>query len=351
MAYFVGVDVGGTTTTVTIGGNKQDVLYVSDQFATRSADGPQATITAIVDQVQQGMQELGATVDQIAALGLATPGPATLDGVLLKTPNLDPKIWDRYPIRAELEKELKKLVPTIAVHYVGDGQAAALGEYVIRKGELSWESKLGNRSVEDVSSLFMVIVGTGLGGGEVRNGQVVRGLEGRAGHAGHVLLPEYAFRHEHDRKLLVGNATATIESAVSLTGLTHQLEYRLSLPEWKDHVLNQQSGSFKDKAKQLRDLADSGDALALELFDDQAKALGIGLLSINYLGDYDLVVIGGGVCDLSETVRTRYRQKAEEAYRQYCLDGFKNLTQFQFSACGDEAPVIGALAHAYAAAK
>jgi predicted NBD/HSP70 family sugar kinase len=147
---------------------------------------------------------------------------------------------------------------------------------------------------------------------------------------------------------MVGNSVATIESAVSLTGLTHQLEYRLSLPDWKDHSLNQLPGSFKDKAKQLRDLADGGDALALELFDDQAKALGIGLLNINYLGDYDLIVIGGGVCDLCESVRDRYRKTAEDAYRKYCLDGFKNLTQFEFSACGDDAPVMGALAHAYA---
>ena len=351
MTFYVGVDVGGTTTTITIGGNDHNVLFVSDQFATRAKDGPQATIAAIVGQVQQAIQGLGGTVDQIAALGLATPGPATLDGILLKTPNLDPTVWDRFPIRLELEKELKKHAPNINVHYVGDGQAAALGEYVIRKGELNWESKLGKRAPEDVASLFMVIVGTGLGGGEVRNGQVVRGLEGRAGHGGHVLLPEYAFRHEHDRQLVVGNAKATIESAVSLTGLTHQLEYRLSLPEWKDHSLQQHSGSFKDKAKQLRNLADDGDGLALELFDDQASALGIGLLSINYLGDYDLLVIGGGVCDLSESVRERYRKTAEDAYRKYCLDGFKNLGQFEFSACGDEAPVMGALAHAYAMAK
>ena len=117
MTFYVGVDVGGTTTTVTIGGDDQKVLYVSDQFATRSSDGPQATIAAIVEQVQKGMQGLDATLDQVTALGLATPGPATLDGILLKTPNLDPTVWDRYPIRLELEKELKKHVPKICLLY------------------------------------------------------------------------------------------------------------------------------------------------------------------------------------------------------------------------------------------
>jgi len=193
----------------------------------------------------------------------------------------------------------------------------------------------------------MVIVGTGLGGGEVLHRQVVRGKEGRAGHAGHIFLPPYAFRYEHDRQLLVGNAKCTVESAVSLTALTHQLEYRLTLDQWREHPLNSAAGTTRDKAKQLRALAAQGDPLALELFGDQARALGIGLLSVNYLGDYDLLVIGGGVCDLATETREQYRATAEQAYCEFALDGFRNLDRFEFSVCGDEAPVIGALAHAY----
>jgi predicted NBD/HSP70 family sugar kinase len=74
------------------------------------------------------------------------------------------------------------------------------------------------------------------------------------------------------------------------------------------------------------------------------------LLSANYLGDYDLLVIGGGVCDLAPEVREQYRTTAEQAYREFALDGFRNLDRFEFSVCGDEAPVIGALAHAYLSA-
>ena len=166
----------------------------------------------------------------------------------------------------------------------------------------------------------MVIVGTGLGGGAVIDGRPTRGREGRAGHVGHILLPEYAFRHPHDRTLKVGNALATAESAISLTGLTHQLEHRLTLDDWKDHPLNDADGTAKDKAKRLREFAAEGDALACELFDDQARALGIALLNANYLGDYDRVVIGGGVCDLSPSVRDRYREIAEASYREYALE-------------------------------
>jgi predicted NBD/HSP70 family sugar kinase len=192
----------------------------------------------------------------------------------------------------------------------------------------------------------MVIVGTGLGGGAVLAGQAIQGSQGRAGHVGHILLPEYAFRYEHDRKLLKGNAYATAESAVSLSGLAHQLEYRLGLLEWAGHALNKIEGTARDKAKLLRELVNAGDPLAQQLFDDQARALGITLLNVNYLGDYDRLVIGGGVCALPPAVKDRYRKLAEAEYGKHALDGFRNLDRLECSVCGDDAPVMGAVAWA-----
>ncbi len=344
VAHFIGVDVGGTTSTICVGNERREVCYVSDQFETRSDEGPHATVAAIVHEALKGAKQAGCAIHDVEAVGLATPGPATLDGVLLKTPNLDPQRWDRFPIRAELERAFQQHQPQLRVHYIGDGQAAALGEFALRSGSVSWSRVAASHAPESISSLFMVIVGTGLGGGAVREGVPVRGMGGRAGHVGHILLPVYAFREEHDRRLLVGNSYCTAESTISLTGLSHQLEHRLSLQQWRDHELNALPGSTRDKAKRLRGLAAAGDPLARQLFDDQARALGIALLSVNYLGDYDRLVIGGGVCDLAADVRDAYRQRAEESYLRHALDGFRDKGVIEFSICGDDAPVIGALA-------
>lgn len=345
MPHFIGVDIGGTTCTLAIGDATRRVLALSDQFPTSPDGGPAGVIAAIVDQSEKQLAALGASLADVPAVGLATPGPATHDGVLLKTPNLNPEHWDRFPIRAELEKAFRQRAAQIGVRYIGDGQAAALGEYAIRSGSLKWDdAPAGSSPKENLDSLFMVIVGTGFGGGAVIDGKPIRGREGRAGHVGHILLPDYAFRHTHDRQLQVGNALATAESAISLTALTHQLAHRLTLPEWRDHPLTSVEGTVKDKAKRLRELAAAGDALALELFDDQARALGVAFLTVNYLGDYDRLVIGGGVCDLAPEVRERYRQTAEASYHRHALDGFRNLDRLEFSVCGDAAPVVGALA-------
>ena len=345
MSYFIGVDIGGTTSTLAIGNAERQVVGVSEQFPTSPHEGPAPVIEAIVRQSIAELEKLGVTLTDVPAVGLATPGPATHDGVLLKTPNLKAEHWDRFPIRGELEKAFQQKAPQIEVHYIGDGQAAALGEYVIRSQTVLWDHAPADKLPDEkLESLFMVIVGTGLGGGAVVDGKPIRGREGRAGHVGHILLPEYAFRYEHDRRLQVGNAHSTAESAISLTALTHQLGYRLELEEWNDHPLNSAEGTVKDKAKRLRELAAEGDPLANQLFEDQARALGVALLSVNYLGDYDRLVIGGGVCDLAPKVRDNYRRAAEESYHQHALDGFRNLDRLEFSVCGDEAPVVGALA-------
>lgn len=347
MSYFLGVDVGGTTSTLAVGNERREIVYVSEQFRTTPEKGPQSSIAAIVKAALEAAEQLQISLAEISTVGLATPGPATMDGVLLATPNLDREFWDNYPIRAGLQAGLAEHQPGIAVRYLGDGQAAALGEYAIRSRSLSWDrvpaESLPNEKLE---SLFIAIVGTGLGGGAVLAGRAIQGSQGRAGHVGHILLPEYAFRYEHDRKLLKGNAYATAESAVSLSGLAHQLEYRLTLPEWKSHPLNQTNDSLREKSKRLRELVAEGDALAQQLFDDQARALGITLLCTNYLGDYDRLVIGGGVCAFTGPVRERYREIAEAEYRKHSLDGFRNLDRLEYSVCGDEAPVVGALAWA-----
>lgn len=353
MRYFIGVDVGGTTSTIAIGDEQRNLRFVSDQFPTRSSAGPVATIEDISQQIVSGLARFGATASDVAKVGLATPGPATLDGVLLKTPNLQADLWNQFPIRQGLQDRLRKISPTIEVNYIGDGQAAALGEFAIRTSAIDWTacetfaSDLRVPKRTDIQSLFFVAVGTGLGGGEVRDGKVVRGSQGRAGHAGHLLLPHDAFRHEHDRKNKVGNAYCSAESAISLTALTYQLEYRLSLEAYRDHPLNSHTGTMKDRAKTLRQLSAAGDSLAVELLDDQAKALGIVMLMVNYIGDYDLLVIGGGVCDMSDTMRERYQKIAEQSYYDHALDGFRNLSGLAFSICGDEASVLGALRYSY----
>lgn len=353
MPFYVGIDVGGTTSTIAIGSHDRRLVYLSPQFPTRSQDGPDATLGDLVSAVVDGLKVFNSTLDDVITVSLATPGPATIDGTLMPSPNLRADLWANFPMRAALEKRFQSLAHAIKVIYIGDGQAAALGEFAVRSGKITASDcdsfAMPPKSEQDATlrSLFFMAVGTGLGGGEVRERVVVRGSHGRAGHAGHLLLPNHAFRYEHDRQFKVGNTVVSAESAISLSALTHQLQYRLGLPQWKNHPLNEVQGTAKDRAKLLRQYAAAEDPLAVELLDDQATALGMVLLMVNYVGDYDLLIIGGGITEMVPKMRQRYLQKAMSSYHAHALDGFRGLCTIDFSICGDSASVIGSLANAY----
>lgn len=353
MPFYAGIDIGGTTSTVAIGAHDRNLVVVSDQFPTLASDGPEATVRNLVEQTERQLRALGGALDDLVTVGLASPGPATLDGTLMPSPNLSNDGWRHFALRAELEKAFQARAHAIGVRYIGDGQAAALGEYAVRSGVLetssceSFEPQIPGGEPASIGSLFFLAVGTGLGGGQVRQGRVVRGTSGRAGHAGHLFLPVHAFRHQQDSQLRVGKAISVAESAVSLTALTHQLAHRLTLPRWRDHPLNQLNAPPKEKACQLRQLAAANDPLALELLDDQARALGLVALSVDYIGDHDLLIIGGGVCDMPAELRARYRQLVIDSYQQHALEGFREAVPIEFSICGDNASVIGALQWAY----
>src|SRR5439155_27182725 len=121
-------------------------------------------------------------------------------------------------------------------------------------------------------SSVAAIVGTGLGGGVVEAGRIVRGASGMAGELGHVHIPLDGLL-EPDQPVPECNCgfSGDAESVASLTGIGKNL-----LPYWlgrfPDHELAGQP--IEKAAKLVRSLGERGDPLALRIFEQQAAALG-----------------------------------------------------------------------------
>src|SRR5258708_25396987 len=122
-------------------------------------------------------------------------------------------------------------------------------------------------------SSVSAIVGTGLGGGVVDNGRVIRGSCGMAGELGHIrisledLLPD-------DQPIPKCNCGlyGDLESISSLTGITKNL-----LPHWLSQYPNHpfaHSQSMIAAAKAVRGYAPKSDEMALPIFERQSKAIG-----------------------------------------------------------------------------
>jgi hypothetical protein len=70
MTYYIGVDVGGTTSTLAVGNDRNEIVYVSPQFATTPDLGPQSSIAAIVVAAQEAMAHLGAPLTEVAGAAI-----------------------------------------------------------------------------------------------------------------------------------------------------------------------------------------------------------------------------------------------------------------------------------------
>jgi glucokinase len=294
----VGLDNGGTS-------NNATVLDASGRFLVDRLvevpslvrQGPEVAVEQLVLALQNVLDVTGTPVEQVRGIGLDTPGPASANGVISSkgaTNFVDPG-WYGYDFRGALEARLG-----LPVVYNNDGNAAALYAHHVRFGEAAWEH-----------SSVSAIVGTGLGGGVVVAGQVVKGAAGMAGELGHVHIPLHGLLE--DGQPLPGcncGFDGDVESVASLTGIEKNL-----LPYWlsrfPDHELAQVEPIGK-AAKLLRGYGENGDPLALKIFEQQAKAIGrLFTIAANFT-DPSAYFVGGGVVEAAPHFREWFLDKVRE---------------------------------------
>ena len=281
----VGIDVGGSKTNATV----VDLTgaFLVDRMAdvpSLVSDGPDAALDAIVEAMNVALDAGGVPDAAVLAVGLDTPGPASATGVISSkgSTNFQQPAWRGYDVRAATESRLG-----VPVLYNNDGNAAALYAH---------EHLFGPDTPH--RSSVAAIVGTGLGGGVVERGHIVRGASGMAGEFGHVPIPMDGLL-EPDQPLPQCNCglVADLESIASLSGIERNL-----LPYWlsryPDHPLGELAAQSPGAAaRAVRGYGEGGDELALRIFGQQAAAIGrMFTIASNYT-DPDAYFVGGGVVE------------------------------------------------------
>jgi glucokinase len=294
----VGIDNGGTSNNATIldpsRGFLVDRLVETPSLVT---EGPQVAIDAMAMALDKVLELTGTPPDAVRGVGLDTPGPASADGVISSkgATNFAQPAWRGFDVRGALEARLG-----LPVVYNNDANAAALYAHSVRFGAKG----AGHSSVS-------VIVGTGLGGGVIESGRIVKGAAGMAGELGHVQIPMHGLLAE-GQPLPVCNCgfVGDAESVASLTGIERNL-----LPYWltrfENHELSRVADP-KEAAKLVRAYAEREDPLALKIFEQQAIAIGrLFTIAANY-SDPDTYFLGGGVVESAPKFRQWFLAKVRE---------------------------------------
>jgi glucokinase len=296
-SYVVGLDNGGTA-------NKFTVMNRAGEFSidrlvelpSRVTEGPAAAIAALTEAFDAAIALAGIERADVLGVGFDTPGPATADGVISSRggTNFAHADWRGFDFRSALEDALG-----LPVVYSNDGNAAALYAHHEHFGAVAVER-----------SSISAIVGTGLGGGVIESGRIVKGAAGMAGELGHVHIPMRGLLAD-DQPVPHCNCgfDGDAESVASLTGIRNNL-----LPYWltryPDHELH--DTDVLEAATRVRSLGEQGDELALRIFEQQAMALGrLFTIAANFT-DPDAYFIGGGVIEAEPHFRDWFLARVQE---------------------------------------
>jgi glucokinase len=301
-----GVDLGGTAINYTlVDAEDRFLLEGLCEHPALSRQGPEVCLAQISGGLAIAVNRAGCQLSDVVAVGLDTPGPASADGVLSAegSTNFVHAGWASFDIRHNLANLLGK-----PVVYLNDGNAAALwGHFSI----------FGNNSRETSLS---AIIGTGLGGGVIVEGNVVKGRKGFGGELGHVLIPYQSISGIQNivPECNCGR-TGDLESLCSLTAIAKTfLPYFLQ--RYPGHELAKIDAG--DAAKRVRGMAERSDPMCREIFRVQAHALGLFFDEMINTFDPDALIIGGGALEtgadfqrwfLDEVRSGMPEQRAEQA--------------------------------------
>ena len=244
-----GVDVGGTKCLGVVLDAHRDITSEHDILQQVRHSTPRAD--KLVDALEVLVGELGA----FDSLGVGIPGLITLDGVMRASPNIPGSV--DVAVGPELSRRLGR-----RVYVDNDANLSALAEWRFGAGR-------GARN------MWMVTLGTGIGGGHVLDGVVQRGVNGFAGEIGHVVVNPDGPRCTCGRK-------GCWEVYASGRGLK-----MLSSGEPGESVIAR---------------ARAGEADALTVIEAWARWVAIGLSNLTNVSDPDVIVIGGGVSEAADVM-------------------------------------------------
>jgi glucokinase len=334
---FIGTDSGATTSKT--GGVWSDGTIISRnlrQSSTNAQSGTAAVITGWVEGVNGFLAENGLTWHDVKGVGLALPGPYQRYGVLGRPANL-PATFDGWNFHADYSRALAKAagrpVPLVAGN---DGNYGGVAEAYLARG--------GRKA-----GVLLLAPGSGLGTAYIDpqglplDGDTLCGME-----AGHMPAPVHLFEGVRRYPCGCGRDWGCIEAYTTISGLPHLLAD--TLPRHPGHPLATSTLSPKDKVLSLRGLAQKGDVLALEIFDFQARALGLHAAALIMALDPEFVVLGGGLMDPESTepeFRKRYLQGVRNAALPYMWPQQRDRVSFIPASLGELSQAIGAAFVAY----
>ncbi len=319
--YVVGVDLGGTNVRAAVLDTNEKSLGRAEN-PSDAKSGAARTVARIAEAVRSAAANANVRLEDVGAVGIAVPGHIDVpNGMVRWAPNFGDYEEGQYvpyknvPLRDLLEQELG-----LAVIMDNDANVAALGEFRYGAGR-------GTRH------LVMFTLGTGIGGGIIVEGQVLRGATGGAAEVGHIIIADRtggSLNGPHGRlETLAARDAISERAALKLESGRDSLMWRyVTGPDALQQYLTPQ---------RVDEAAEAGDALAIEVLEETGHYVGLGIATMVNVFNPEVVVLGGKISQS----RTLF-QNAIRTARASAIGSIFASAKIVRAELGDDAGIMGA---------
>ncbi len=304
MRTAVGIDLGGTFIKGAIV-DEAGTIVIKEEIPTHAERGPSDILRRIEELARVLIERSGVELTDCAGVGIGVPGFIDTEaGVAVEVINIG---WKNVFVRDPLTESLG-----LPVYMENDANAAALGEAFAGAGK-------------GCESALCITLGTGVGGGVILEGKVLRGASHMAGEIGHIVLyPEGAPCNCGHRGCL-----ETVSSATGVVRLARERMARGEQTELQSENLT---------AADVFATAVRGDALAQAVVAEATEVLGRGLAIAANIVNPVAIVVGGGMARAGDALFTPLR----EAFSRYALERVAAVAKIVPATLGNDAGVVGA---------
>lgn len=308
----IGIDLGGTSVKLAILTTEGEIQE-KWSIKTNILDEGSHIVPDIIDSIKHRFETHGLTKEDFLGVGMGSPGVVDSEaGTVIGAYNLN---WKTL----QLVKDQFESALGLPFYIDNDANVAALGEQWVGAGN-------NNPNV-----VFMTL-GTGVGGGVIAAGNLIRGVKGAGGELGHITVDfDAPFACTCGKK----GCLETVASATGIVNLTRRYAEEYA----GDAKLKQLIDDGEEvTAKDVFDLAKEGDDLALIVYHHFSEYLGVACANIAAVLNPAYIVLGGGVSAAGEFLLDGVRNVfAENSFPQ-----IKESTQIVLATRGNDAGVLGA---------
>lgn len=310
---WVGFDLGGTKMLA--------VVYDADfkplgksRKKTKGHEGKEAGLKRINGVIKDALEDAGVKADQVKGLGIGCPGPLDLEKKMIRiAPNLG---WENAKVGESIEKEFG-----FPVAVANDVDAGVFGEYMFGAGK-------GKRCVAGI------FPGTGIGGGCVYEGKLIRGANCTCMEIGHIPVMQGGPRDGAGNQ----GSLEGVASRLSIAGAAALAAYRGEAP----HLREDAGTDISDiRSGALKNSVEKGDEAVIRIVHDACDQLALSVVTMVHLMAPDVIVFGGGLIEaMGDTMLPRIEKEA----RKRVLGSLKDVFKIKEAELGDDAGVMGAAA-------